>query len=208
MNASMVRFGGIAVFVMFALSLVSGFVARGSPTVGMIIGLITTGLMLFALWTTKGYFNAKNYTRADTPIMVVMAVYALSTVFGIATGSGGGLASLSGMGGGATAFGIMAVIGLIILLVALVFMLIFALRCMDFGKSGGGGLWKAIGILYLISLGLVILGVLFMILGGVAGSFGLAGTGVLIAGIGMLVVLVSLICHGIGLIMGAGKMTA
>lgn len=208
MNASMVRFGGIAIFVMFALSLISGFAARGSPTIGMIIGLITTGLLLFAMWTTKGYFNAKNYTRADTPIMVVMAVYALSTVFGIVTGSGGGLASVSSMGGAATAFGIMAVIGLIIMLVALVFMLIFALRCMDFGKSGGGGLWKAIGILYLISLVMVILGIVFLILGGVAGSIGLAGTGIFIIGIGMLVLLAALICHGIGLITGAGKMTA
>ncbi len=208
MNASMVRFGGIAIFVMFVLSLVGGFAAQGKPTVGMIFGLINAGLLLFAMWTTKGYFNAKNYTRADTPIMVVMAVYALSTVFGLVTGSGGGMGALSGMGGGAAAFGIMAVISLIILLVALVFMLIFALRCMDFGKSGGGGLWKAIGILYLVSLGLVIAGVLLMILGGVTSSFGLAGTGILIAGIGALVMLAALICHGIGLITGAGKMAA
>lgn len=207
MNASMVRFGGIAIFVMFILGLVGGFLVRGSATGGMILGLINAGLLLFALWTTKGYFNAKNYTRADMPIMVVMAVYALQTVFGIVTGSGGGLGSLGTMGGGMGAFGIMAVIGLILLLVALVFMAIFALRCIDFGKSGGG-MWKAIGILYLVALGLVILGILIMILGGVAKSMGLAGTGVAIAGIGLLVMLAALICHGIGLIMGAGKMSA
>ena len=108
MNASMVRFGGIAIFVMFVLSLVGGFVARGSATGGMILGLINGALLLFALWTTKGYFNAKNYTRADMPIMIVMAVYALQIVFGIVTGSGGGIGALSGMGGGATAFGILA----------------------------------------------------------------------------------------------------
>ncbi len=208
MNASMVRFGGIAIFVMFVLGVVGGFLVRGSATGGMILGLINAGFLLFALWTTKGYFNAKNYIRADMPIMVVMAVYALQTVFGIVTGSGGGLGSLGKMGGGMGAFGIMAVIGLILLLVALVFMVIFALRCMDFGKSGGGGLWKAIGILYLVALGLVILGILIMILGGVASSMGLAGTGVAIAGIGLLVMLAALICHGIGLIIGAGKMNA
>lgn len=208
MNASMVRFGGIAIFVMFVLSLVGGFVARGSATGGMILGLINGALLLFALWTTKGYFNAKNYTRADMPIMIVMAVYALQIVFGIVTGSGGGLGAVSGMGGGATAFGILAVIGLVILLVALVFMVIFALRCMDFGKSGGGGLWKAIGILYLIGLICFVLAILIGIIAGLTGSLGLLGLLGILFLIGGLVLLGALICHGIGLITGAGKMAA
>ncbi len=208
MNASMVRFGGIAIFVMFVLSLVGGFAAQGNPTIGMIFGVINAGLLLFALWTTKGYFNAKNYTRADTPIMVVMALYALQTVVGIVTGSGGGMSSLSGMGGGAAAFGIMAVIGLVILLGALVFMVIFALRCMDFGKSGGGGLWKAIGILYLIGLVCFVLAILIGILAGLTKSLGMLGLLAILAMIGGLVLLGALICHGIGLITGAGKMGA
>lgn len=208
MNASMVRFGGIAIFVMFVLSLVGGLLVAGSRTGGTILGLISTALLLFALWTTKGYFNAKNYTRADLPIMVIMATYALQTVIGIIAGTGGGLAALSGMAGAKVGIGLFAIIGLVILLLALVFGIIFALRCMDFGKSGGGGLWKAIGILYLIGLICFVVAVVLLILAGVAGSAGLAVLAATIILIGGLVLLGALICHGIGLITGAGKLSA
>ena len=80
--------------------------------------------------------------------------------------------------------------------------------CMDFGKSGGGGLWKAIGILYLIGLICFVLAILIGIIAGLTKSLGMLGLLGSLVLIGGLVLLGALICHGIGLITGAGKMSA
>jgi hypothetical protein len=206
MNASMVRLGGIAIFVMIVLSIVGAFIVAGSRVGSVVLNLINAALLLFALWTTKGYFNSQNYNRADLPIIIIIVAYALSTIIGVITGTAGGFGALQG-GGGMKALGVIGIIVLIILLVALVAMLIFALRCLDFGKTGGG-LWKAIGILYLIAIILFILLIVLLIIGAAAGAVGVMAAGGILGLISALVGLAGLICHGIGLIMGAGKMGA
>lgn len=206
MNASMVRLGGIAIFVMIVLSIIGAFIVSGSRVGSIVLNLINTALLLFALWTTKGYFNANGYNRADLPILIIIIAMALSTIIGIVAGTAGGLGAIQGAGG-MQALGVVGIITLIISLVAFVAMLIFALRCLDFGKTGGG-LWKAIGILYLIAIILIILLIVLLIIAVAAKSMGIMAAGGILGLIGGLVGLAGLICHGIGLIMGAGKMGA
>ena len=57
MNASMVRMGGIAAFVMIAISIIGGFALQGSSAGQLIVSLINLVLLLFVFWTTKGFFN-------------------------------------------------------------------------------------------------------------------------------------------------------
>ena len=206
MNASMVRMGGIAAFVMIALSIIGGLLLRGSGVGGLILNLINLVLLLFVFWTTKGYFNAQGYNRADLPILLFMGAYTLSVLIGLVTGSAGGFGAISASGG-AQAFGIIGIIVLLLMLVAMIGMLIFALRCLDFGKTGGG-LWKAIGILYLIGLILLILLIVLILIAALTKSIGLMAAGGILGLIGILVLLAAWVCHGIGLIMGAGKMGA
>ena len=96
MNASMVRLGGIAIFVLILLSIIGGFIVKGSAVGGIILNIVNTLLLLFALWATKGLFNSQNYNRADMPIMIVMGAMIVSVVIGLIGGTAGGLSAISG----------------------------------------------------------------------------------------------------------------
>lgn len=103
---------------------------------------------------------------------------------------------------------------------ALVFLaaLLFAFACVGFGGRARFGLWIATGLLYVVaSLGwLAAIGMiaLAMIGGDAAGArvFAGQGTGGVVAGIGIAVGLLAglagLVCQGVGLILGAGRLAA
>lgn len=206
MNASMVRMGGIAVFVFIGLTILTVVAAFSlGATVASILGIVATLLLLFVLWTTKGYFNALSYNRADLAILIVMAIYVIETVLSLVGGSSGGMSALAQAG--ATGIGVVAIIALLLRLVMFVAGIIFAMRCIDFAKSGGG-IWKAIGILYLIASALFVLLLALILLGALLGSGIAAGIGGILGIVGGIVFIAGFVCHGIGLIMGAGKMSA
>ncbi|HUT48255.1 MAG TPA: hypothetical protein VM325_02855 [Alphaproteobacteria bacterium] len=202
MNASMVRFGGIAIFVTLLLQIL-GRIAIGGGIGGRIIGLVAALLLIFGFWATKGYFNSKSYSKADMPILVLIGTTIITTilsVFGVGGGLGGGMSSM-----GAGGLQILGIIALVITLIMFLSWLWFGLTTMGFGATGGG-IWKAIGILYVIAMAGMALGILFVILAAVAKSGGLIAVGGILALVGGLVLLAALIVHGIGLIQGAGKM--
>ncbi|MCZ6861821.1 MAG: hypothetical protein O7I42_16355 [Alphaproteobacteria bacterium] len=207
MNASMVRFGGIAVFAGIALGIILPFLLAGSGVGRFILSLIQTAIILFVLWTTKGFMNAKGYKKADIPLLIVMAVTLLLFVVGLIFSTQAGLGTI--MSGRMAAAGLIGIVILIVSLLMLGSWLWFAFLAIGFGKSGGG-IWKAIGILYLVAFGLFLV---IAIIGALAGGSGSAAAmggaaigGGILALIGLLVFLGAVICHGIGLILGAGKM--
>lgn len=203
MNASMVRLGGILAFVLIAVGIISAFLAQ-NRVVAIIFSLIIYAMIVFVFWSTKGLFNNLNYRSADIPILGIIVMIVVSFLLSLVGGSGmGALMNPGAMG--ATGAGIIGIIGLVIMLLWFALWIWFGVKSMGFAASGGG-LWKAIGILYLVASGLILLMLVLMILALVAKSQGLLATGGIFGFIGMLVMLAAWICHGIGLITGAGKM--
>ena len=232
MSPGTVRWGGIMVFIGIALVFIIpiGFVgivgldrlapnARGIGSLGgqmqimsVVMNVAMAAVIGFVFFTTKGYFNALGYHRADIAIYLIIGVQVISAVFGAVTNTSAGLSGIM-QAGGLGAMGILGIVVLITTLAVLVAMLIFSIFCISFGNIGGG-LWKAIGILYLIGLIGIIVGVIIiaasagLALGSGAGS-GTAGAAIMatvLIIIGFLCYAAAIICHGIGLILGAGRM--
>jgi len=201
MNASMVRFGGIAIFATLVLQILVR-IAVGGGMGGRIIGLVASLLLIFGFWATKGYFNAKGNNKADVPILLLIAATAIIAILTL-LGAGGGLGGMSA--GGAGGLKVLGIISLVITLVWFLAWLWFGLVSMGFGAAGGG-IWKAIGILYIIAMGALALMALSFLLVALLKSMGLIAVAGILGVIGGLVMLAGLIVHGIGLIQGAGKM--
>jgi hypothetical protein len=203
MNASMVRLGGILAFVLIAVAIIGAFVSQ-NRAVAIVFGLIQTAIMIFVFWSSKGLFNSRNYRTADVAIMGIIVILVLLWIFSLLGGAGiGAVANPQAM---ASALGVIGIISLLVLLAWLVFVVWFSVGAMGFANAGGGGLWKAIGILYLVGLGLLILTVVVGIIAAMAQSQGMLGLMAITGLVGALVLLAAWICHGIGLITGAGKM--
>jgi hypothetical protein len=201
----MVRLGGILAFVLIAVVIIGAFLAQ-NKVVAIIFGLIQTAIMIFVFWSSKGLFNSRNYRTADIAIMGIIAILVVLWLFSLIGGAGiGAVANPQAM---ASALGVIGIISLIVLLAWLIFFIWFSIGAMGFANVGGGGLWKAIGILYIVGLGLLILTVVLGIIAAMAASQGLVGLMAITGLIGALVLLAAWICHGIGLITGAGKMGA
>ncbi len=204
MSPSMVRLGGILAFVLIAVAIIGAFLAQ-NRAVAVVFGLIQTAIMIFVFWSSKGLFNSRNYRTADVAIMGIIAILVLLWIFSLLGGAGvGAVANPQAL---ASALGVIGIISLIVMLAWLVFFIWFSIGAMGFANAGGGGLWKAIGILYIVGLGLLILTVVVGIIGAMAQSQGMVGLMAITGLIGALVLLAAWICHGIGLITGAGKMT-
>ena len=227
MSAGMVRWGGIAVFIGIALAVIFPFImmavvgmqamqaGMGSATAGakimsIVMNFAMMAVMVYAFLATKGYFNALSYHRADIPIYIIIGVQAVWVVLGLIVNVSGGMAGLM-QGGDMRALGIVGIIALVTVLVFFVALLIFAIFCIRFGTLGGG-LWKAIGILYVIALigifiSILVIGIAAAIAGGGGGSPpGGAVVGAVLIVLALLCYAAAIICHGIGLVTGAGRM--
>lgn len=205
MSPSMVRLGGILAFVLIAVVIIGAFLAQ-NKAVAIVFGLIQTAIMIFVFWSSKGLFNSRNYRTADIAIMGIIVILVVLWIFSLLGGAGvGAVANPQAL---ASALGVIGIISLIVLLAWLVFFIWFSIGAMGFANVGGGGLWKAIGILYIVGLGLLILTVVVGIIAAMAQSQGMVGLMAITGLIGALVLLAAWICHGIGLITGAGKMGA
>ena len=205
MSPSMVRLGGILAFVLIAVVIIGAFLAQ-NKAVAIVFGLIQTAIMIFVFWSSKGLFNSRNYRTADIAIMGIIVILVVLWIFSLLGGAGvGAVANPQAL---ASALGVIGIISLIVLLAWLVFFIWFSIGAMGFANAGGGGLWKAIGILYIVGLGLLILTVVVGIIAAMAQSQGMVGLMAITGLIGALVLLAAWICHGIGLITGAGKMGA
>ncbi len=235
MSPGMVRTGGIMAFVMIAVAIVGtiaiGAAAAGSMKAGMtpdqmkaamggagvggiILGLVINAMLIFVFWTTKGLFNSSNYRIADVALLIIMAIIALSWVLSLVGGSS--LSGMSNLSQTIAVGGIMNYVSLVVMLLMFVALVWFSIGCLGYGKSAPSGLWKAIGILYLISFACLVVAILVLIIGALtldpttvtrAQVGGLAAFGGILILIGMFVALAGWICHGIGLITGAGRMT-
>ena len=232
MTAGMVRWGGIAVFIGVALVVLFPFVmvafvglqglqagaggvaaaSVAARAISSVVNIVMLAIMVYVFFATKSYFNALSYRRANIPIYIIIGVQLVSAVLGLIMNTGAGMASLI-QTGNTKALGIVVFILLITILVFFVALLIFAIFSIGFGNVGGG-VWKAVGILYLIALIGIIAGVLVIgISVAAAGGGGLRAvpSGVAIGGMVLVVVAIlcyaaAIICHGIGLVLGAGRM--
>ena len=224
MSPTMVRWGGIMVFIGIALVFLIpiGFVsivgldrlapnARGIGALGgqmqfmsIVMNIVMAVVICFVFYTTKGYFNAMGYHSADIVIYLIIGVQVLSAVLGAVTNTSAGLSGILQAGGG-RALGVVGIVAIISGIAVLIALLIFSIFCISFGNLGGG-IWKAIGILYIIGMACLALTVLFTILAVAAGSAGLGVIAGILVIVGGLVLLAAVIVHGIGLIQGAGKM--
>lgn len=232
MTSGMVRWGGIAVFIGIALVVIYPIVMvmvvgmqglragaggmeqamGGARAMTAVVNIVMLAIMVYVFFATKDYFNALSYRRANIPITIIIGVQIVSAVLGLIVNSGAGMASLA-QTGNISALGIAVFLLLIAMLAFFIAMLIFAIFCIGFGNIGGG-LWKAVGILYLIGLVGIFIGVVMMgvSIGLAAGSglralpSGAAIGGMVLIVIALLCYAAAVLCHGIGLILGAGRM--
>jgi hypothetical protein len=224
MGPGTIRLGGVLVFVNIAVTvlgiviggLLGADAARTGQTgaagaVTLVVTIVQMLLTIFILLATKGLFNANQYRGGDIPILMLVVIGA--AIFLIAMVAGIDPQGLLGRGGGQTA-GIIGIVLLVLLLLYFVLALIFSINCMSFGGRGGGGLWKAVGILYLITMVLFVIAIVVLI-ATIASARGAEDAGAALAGggiagilflIGILTGAAGLICHGIGLSLGAGKL--
>jgi hypothetical protein len=233
MSPGTVRWGGIMVFIGIALVFIIpiGFISvvgleglargtRGPGAVGgqmqlmsVVLNFVMAAVVGFVFYTTKGYFNALRYHSADIVIYLIIGVQILSAVIGATTNTSAGLSGIL-QAGGARAVGVVGIVAIVSGLAVVIALVIFAIFCISFGNYGGG-IWKAIGILYLIGLIGIVIGLIILL---VSAGAALAGGGALGRGagsavmaavlmlVGFLCYAAAIICHGIGLIMGAGRM--
>ena len=229
MSPGLVRFGGISAFLALAV-LVIGLIVIGSmaagaidpgtgritpgsisPLPGIVVNVLVTFFIIVSLLASKGLFNALGYKGGDVPVYLVVGAIVVILILGFAGGSG--LTNISATQTGSSVIG---TVSLILLLVMFIGFIWFSITCIAFGGRAKMGIWKAIGILFLIvgaCLTIMMLIVLIVALtasssGSInpsagAGMAGLIGILFLIGG---LVWIAAMICHGIGLLIGAGRM--
>jgi hypothetical protein len=200
----MVRTGGILAFVLIVVAIIGAFLGHNSRAVAIVFGLIQTAIIIFVFWSTKGLFNSRSHHGADVAIVGLIVILALLWIFSLIGGAG--LGAVTNPQALQSALGVIGIISLIVMLLMLIFFLWFSIGAIGFGGAGGGGLWKAIGILYVIGLALMILTVIIGVIAAMTHTTNLLGLSGILALIGALVWLAAWICHGIGLIMGAGQM--
>jgi hypothetical protein len=230
MSPGTIRLGGIFVFVNIAVIVLGavigaiiagdaagsglrGEAAAGVGVVNIVVGIVQMLLTIFILLATKGLFNAHQYRGGDIPILLLVVVGA--AIFLLAIIAGIDPQRLIGRGGSAA--GIIGIVLLVLILGYFVLAIVFSINCMSFGGRAGGGLWKAIGILYLMTMLVMAVAVTIILVAAInAGPAAENAVGTAVGGVigvfaiiaGLLVGLAGLICHGIGLIMGAGKLEA
>ena len=225
MSSGMVRWGGFAVLIGIAISVVFPFVAFGlagqqvlqagaaSVSGGLkiataIVNAVVVAIVVFAFYTTKGYFNALSYHRADISIYIILGVQIVWGVIGLIVNISGALTSLVQSGN----MRIVGIIGIVILVTMLIFvisLMIFAIFSISFGRIGGS-MWKAIGILYLIGLigifvSVIVFGVNARGMAGVPSLNAVFAAGALLL-LALLCYAAAIVCHGIGLLSGAEQM--
>ena len=233
MSPSTVRWGGITVFIGIALVIILPIVmvamvgtaglqsggrnlanaTAGVTVMTIVMNLSLMAVMVFVFYTTKGFFNALGYRGADIVIYVIIVVQVISAVVGSIMNTSAGMTGLM-QAGNFKALGIAGIVVIVTTLVFAVALIVFAVLCFKFGKFGGG-LWTATGVLYLIGVAGILIGVVIMVAAvGFALSSGsaprsAAGSSVLamvLIVIAFLCYAAAIICHGIGLILGAGRM--
>lgn len=229
MSPGFVRFGGISAFLALAVLIIGIFVvgamAAGaidtrtgqvspdaiSPIPGIIVNVLVTFFLIVSLLASKGLFNAMGYRGGDVPIYLVVGATIVILVLGFAGGSG-----LTSMSATQTGGSVIGTVSLILLLVLFLGFTWFSITCITFGGRAKMGIWKAIGILFLIvgaCLTIMMLIVLIIALTASSGGrvdptagAGMAGLIGILFLIGGLVWIAAMICHGIGLLIGAGRM--
>lgn len=140
------------------------------------------------------------------PVMIIIAMMVIGFILSFIGGAGvTQMTTPSAMSGTGNAMG---TISLIVSLLMFIGFFWFSLACFGFGGKAKMGLWKAIGVLYMIMgacFGIMMAIMIIMVVTKTL-SMGLANFAGVLALIGMLVGLAALICHGIGLLLGAGRM--
>jgi hypothetical protein len=223
MSPGMVRLGGICAFLVIAIMIIGTFVVAGmavdaartggaaSAAGGMQVGSIVIGLLVYiclimTLWTSRGLFNGFSYSGGNMPVMITIAAMVIGFILSFAGGAGvTQMTTPQAMAGTGSAMGIVSFIVSLVMFIGFIW---FSLACLGFGGKAKMGLWKAIGILYLIMGACFAIMMLIMIIMVATKSLstGMASFAGVMALIGMLVGLAALICHGIGLLIGAGRM--
>ncbi len=165
----------------------------------ILMNIAYVAIMVFVYWTTKGLFNAFGFRRADVPLRLLMIVLPVNLLLLLA--SGGNIAPVPGGSEAAAAegSGIPDILSTMLLLALMVGWIWFSVGALRFGDHVGSKLWQAVGIVYLVATAFLVIGVALIAAGG--GPLLL-----LILPLGGLALLGGWICHGIGLIVGAGEM--
>ena len=219
MSSGMVRLGGICAFLVIAIMIIGTFVVAGmavdaartggapSAAGGIQVGSVIMGLLVYiclimTLWTSKGLFNGFGYSGGNMPVIITIAAMIIGFVLSFVGGAGvTQMTTPQAMTGTGSAMGIVSFIVSLVMFIGFIW---FSLACLGFGGKAKMGLWKAIGILYLI-MG-ACFAIMIIMVATKSLSTGMASFAGVMALIGMLVGLAALICHGIGLLIGAGRM--
>ena len=209
MNAGLIRLGGILAFVLVALAMIATIVPLDRE-VSLPLAIAQTVLVIFVLWSTKALFNNRGYSRANAPVIGLIAVILVAwllAVFGFQFM--GGRPGPQAGGSGLAAARLMALVVVLVLFVLLVW---FSVGAVGFGRQAGGGgsVWIAVGTLYIAAIALITVIAIALAIFDARGTDGAAPflaaslvTPVFMAGFTTAV----WICHGIGLLMGANRMS-
>jgi hypothetical protein len=223
MSPGFVRIGGICAFLVIAVMVIGTFVvagmavdaarsggaaaASGGVQIGsVIIGLVIYICLILTVWTSKGLFNSFGYNGGNTPVMIIIAMIVVGFILSFIGGAGvTQMTTPSAMSGTGNTMGIISFIVSLVMFIGFIW---FAMSCFGFGGKAKMGLWKAIGILYLImgACFAIMMAIMIIMVATKTLSAGMASFAGVLALIGMLVGLAALICHGIGLLLGAGRM--
>ena len=189
--------GALAILVPLLLS-ESGFIRFG-------VSPVQTLIFVFVLWATKTFMCSFGFNKANLALYIILAMHVLVSVVEVIFNTKFGLGSLVALRSGRIDW--IGAVNLIVSLPMVCAWVWFALMVIKFGKLGGR-VWRAIGFLYL-----------FGICSAIALTVGMSLTGEVEFGtvyavpvllvlflVVAFVYLAAFICHGIGLILGAGRM--
>lgn len=212
MGEAGVRSGGIAAFFAAATVVLSHPLSMiFSPALAYVVVPIVYTLTVWVLWTTKALFARCGYRSANALLWALIVYPALVVAIGAALHFAGFAARFSEenlthtfvvMGATMTPLLIWAVLGVV-----------FGVMAVSFGPRAPGP-WRAAGVIYIV--GWIIFGIgpawlVFDAVSNLAGeetgsAFSIIGA-YWITVLGAGVVTGAWICHGIGLVMGAAKMS-
>jgi hypothetical protein len=214
----MARTGGILTFCMLAagvLGFIMGLIAQGSPALGIVVLLLY--LAAFVMWIVvmialkvnlaqNGYDRVGGLVWSILLLTVLVIVLSIVAIFAAgsqfqATGTTPDPAQL------VRAFGVWAVIILLVVLALQFCFLMLGVRLNGYGDIGGG-VWKGAGIVLIIASALGLLNIAIYIITILTQAWGLMIAAGIIGFIGAILLLAVWIMIGIGFMSDANRMAA
>ncbi|MCY4590976.1 MAG: hypothetical protein OXE86_10570 [Alphaproteobacteria bacterium] len=211
MPAGVIRTGGILAFAMVLIVLFLGLLVAimafgslsGSPgalddvrSMLVLMYVVCVPIGAFVAWTTKALFDASGYRGAGPPVVVLVLLLVINLIHLLDSGFHPTVVDMWEMGL-VTFYGILSEVGPPLAVLSWMWL---SVRITGFGRRSGSRLWQTTGVIYLVGMALLAAAMVSMSLGDNLRPIGLVTYAVP-------VLLVGWVCHAVGLIVGARRLT-